>query len=250
MASATPQKIFNLPPGGCIRSASGFFCRLPTGAIAFIPSVFRLPWHPDAARIVEHEDVVRLLRAETIELVVSIALLLAGVHYFFSDILNFYMDALSLPLAVVAHVATVLVAILAVFAVNNASVSWLRIRMVASRPKAPGRFASDALRRWNTGQRVWFLSFLNGARAEHLNRISVLLYILMFLCSGPLLIIVLILLAVSGRAGTLNGSVGIMLAIYIAISVWALIESSLVLRQRMMAGRERREAKHTAVQGS
>jgi len=78
----------------------------------------------------------------------------------------------------------------------------------------------------------------------------VLLYIAMFVCSGPLLAVVLILLVSSGRAKTLDGSVGVMLALYIMIAVWALIESSLVLRQRMRAGRERREAKQTATQGS
>ena len=250
MASATPQKIFNLPPGACLRSASGFFCRLPTGPIAFVPSVFRLPWHPDAARIVGYQDVVRLLRAETIELVVSVILLLAGVHYFFSDILTFYMGLLSLPLAVAAHLVTTLAGILAVFALNNASVSWFRIRMVRGLPTAPNRFAADALKRWSDGQRVWFLSFLNGERAATLNRFAVVLYLMMFLCSGPLLAIILILLAASGKAKSLDGSVGIMLAVYIAISVWALIESSMVLRQRLQAGRERREAKQAAAQGS
>ena len=152
--------------------------------------------------------------------------------------------------AVAAHLVTTLAGILAVFALNNASVSWFRIRMVKGLPTAPDRFAADALKRWSDGQRVWFLSFLNGERAATLNRFAVLLYLMMFLCSGPLLAIILILLAASGKAKSLDGSVGIMLAVYIAISVWALIESSTVLRQRLQAGRERREAKQTAAQGS
>jgi hypothetical protein len=250
MASVSAQKIFNLPPGGCLRSASGFFCRMPSGAIAFIPSVFRLPWHPDTARIVTAPDIVKLLRAETIELSISVVLLLAGVHYFHSDIFAFYLDYLSLPLAVVAHLATTAAGIVGVFALNNASVSFVRVNMMKGLPKAPDRFAADALRNWSRGQRVWLLSFLSGDRAAALNRAAVVLYIMMFLCSGPLLAIVMILLVTSGKARSLDGSVGVMLAFYIMIAVWALVESSLVLRQRMLAGRARREAKQTAVQGS
>lgn len=249
MASVTAQKIFNLPPGGCLRSASGFFCRMPSGAVAFIPSVFRLPWHPDEARIVTYPDVIKLLRAETIEVSISVVLLLAGMHYFYSDILDFYMNFLSLPLAIVVHLATLAAGVVAVFALNNASASFVRIGMVKGLPKAPDRFAADSLRHWNKGQRIWLLSFLSGDRAAALNKAAVLLYIMMFLCSGPLLAIVLFLLVSSGRAKTLDGSVGVMLACYIMIAVWALIESSLVLRERMRAGRERREARDTAVQG-
>lgn len=246
MASVTAQKIFNLSPGGCLRSSSGFFCRMPSGAVAFVPSVFRLPWHPDAARIVTYPDVLKLLRAETIELSVSVVLLLAGVHYFYSDIFAFYLKFLSLPLAIVIHLATTVAGIVGVFALNNAGASFLRIGMVKDLPKAPDRFATDALRRWSKGQRVWLLSFLSGNTASALNKLAVLLYIMMFLCSGPLLAIVLLLLVTSGKAKTLDGSVGVMLAFYIMISVWALVESSLVLRQRMLAGRKRREAKQTA----
>ena len=209
-----------------------------------------MPWHPDAARIVSHADVVRLLRAETVELLTSVTLLIAGINYFFSDILNYYMDYLSLPLAVVAHLGTTLIGALLVFGINNASVSFVRVRMVRDLPKAPGNFTADALRRWAKGQRVWILSILGADRAAGLNKFAVLLYILMFLCSGPLLAIVLILLATSGRARTLDGTVSTVMAFYIVISLWALIESTLVLRQRMLAGRERRAAKDTAAQSS
>jgi hypothetical protein len=250
MASVTPQKIFNLPPGGCLRSASGFFCRLPTGAVAFVPSVFRLPWRSDAARIVTYDDVAKILRVETLELVTSVVLLIAGINYFFSDILDFYMEFLSLPLAVLAHLTTMLAGAVLIFALNNASVSCIRIRMVRTLPTAPGNFVADALRRWSKGQRVWLLSFLGGERAATLNKFAVLLYIMMFLCSGPLLAIVLILLAMSGRAHTLDSTVSVVLAFYIIVSVWAMVESSLVLRKRMLAGRGRREAKHTAAQSS
>lgn len=250
MASVTPQKIYNLRPGEFLRSAAGFFCKLPDGAVAFIPSVFRLPWQPGEARIVGPEDIVKLLRAELAELLIGIVLMIAGIHYFYSDILGFYMDMLSLPLAIVAHMMTTLGAILAVLALNNVSISFLRIRMTDGLPKAPGSFTVSALDRWSDRQRVWFLSFLNGERAANLNKIAVLLYLVMFLCSGPLLFIVLVLLAASGRAGTLNGMVGTALAIYIVISLWAFIESSTVLYQRMQAGRKRREAKQAMAQGS
>ena len=250
MASVTPQKIYNLRPGEFLRSAAGFFCKLPDGAVAFIPSVFRLPWQPSAARIVSPEDIVKLLRAELVELLIGIVLMVAGIHFFYSDILTFYMDTLSLPLAIVAHMMTTLAAILAVLALNNVSLSFLRIKMTDGLPKAPGNFTLSALNQWSGRQRVWLLSFLNGERAAQLNKFSVLLYLMMFLCSGPLLVIVLILLASSGRAHTLNGTVGIALAIYIVISLWALIESSSVLYQRMQAGKKRREAKQAVAQGS
>jgi len=248
MASATLQKIFNLQTGEFIRSSSGFFCRMPGGAIAFIPSVFRLPWQAKSARIVDSHDIARLLRAETMELATGLAFLFAGIHYFFSDILTFYMELLSLPLAIVAHVITTVTAIVVILALNNASVSIVRISMTKGLPKAPGSFTADALHRWSGKQRVWLLSFLNGERAANLNKMAVVLYLLMFLCSGPLLTIVLALLVTSGKAHTLNGSIGIMLALYIIISIWALIESTTVLFKRMQAGRRRREAKEAFVQ--
>lgn len=240
MAGGTFQRILAMPPGDFVRSSSGFFCRLPGGAIAFIPSVFRLPWHGESARIVDARDIARLLRAETIELAAGVILLIAGVHYFFFDILNFYMEALSLPLAVLAHTVTVAIAAAAIFALNNASFTCVRFRMVASRPKAPE--AAQALRGWRGGQRLWKLSFLNGNTAAHLNKFAVILYLLMFLCSGPLLVLVFILLIVSGKMHALDGTTGAMFAIYVVFSLWALVESSLVLHQRMQAGRSRRRA--------
>jgi hypothetical protein len=240
MAGGTPQRIVSMPPGGVVRSSSGFFCRLPRGGIAFIPSIFRMPWHADSARIVDAKDIARLLRAETIELATGVALLIAGIHYFFFDILNFYMAAMSLPLAVLAHAVTTALGVGVIFAVNNASFACVRVRMVADRPKAPE--AADALHGWRGAQRLWRLSFLRGDTAAQLNKFGVILYILMFLCSGPLLIIVLMLLVLSGRAHALDGATGAMFAIYIAVSLWALVESSLVLHQRMQAGRSRRRA--------
>ncbi len=246
MASGTLQRIYQLPPGGFVRSSSGFFCRLPTGAVAFIPSVFRLPWHPDAARIVGPQEIAKLLRAEMIELSVGVVLLLAGIHYFFFDILNFYMAALSLPLAVLAHGVTMAVMVAGVFSVNNMGFACVRMRMVSKLPKAPGTVATDALARWRGGQRLWSLSFLSGGTAANLNKIAVVFYLLMFLCSGPLLVIVLLLLFLSGRAHELDGVTALMFVFYIVISLWALVESSLVLRQRLEAGRRRRASRHPA----
>jgi hypothetical protein len=242
MAVGTLQRIFNLPPGGFLRSSSGFFCRLPNGAIAYIPSVFRLPWHADSARIVSAQDIAKLLRAETIELTAGVALLLAGIHYFFFDILDFYMVALSLPLAALAHGFTMAIAVAAVLALNNAGFACLRIRMVAALPKAPGTHAADGLSRWRGAKRLWNLSFLSGDTAANLNKFAVILYLLMFLCSGPLLLIVLLLLFISGKSHALDGMAGLMFALYLIVSLWALVESSLVLQQRMRAGRIRRRA--------
>lgn len=250
MASVTPQKIFNLRPGEFLRSAAGFFCRLPDGRVAFIPSLFRLPWQPGTARIVGPEDIVKLLRAELVELLIGIALMLAGIHYFYADILDFYTNLLSLPLAIVAHMVTTLAGIVAVLALNNVSVSFLRIRMTRALPRAQGEFTANALDRWSSRQRVWLLSFLNGEKAANLNKLAVMLYMMMFVCSGPLLVVVLILFAASGRAHTLDGTLGIVLALYMVISLWAFIESATVLYRRMEAGRKRREAKQAMAQGS
>lgn len=250
MASVTPQKILNLRPGEFLRSAAGFFCRLPDGRVAFIPSVFRLPWQPGDARIVGPEDIVRLLRAELVELLIGIGLMLVGIHYFFADILDFYADMLSLPLAIVAHMVTTFAGIIAVLALNNVSLSFLRIRMTRALPKAPGDFTANAMDRWSRRQRIWLLSFLSGEKAANLNKLAVLLYMMMFVCSGPLLIVVLILLATSGRAHTLDGTLGTILAFYIVISLWAFVESATVLYRRMQAGRKRREAKQAMAQGS
>lgn len=250
MASVTPQKILNLRPGEFLRSAAGFFCRLPDGRVAFIPSVFRLPWQPSAARIVGPEDIVKLLRAELAELLIGVVLMVLGIHYFYADILEFYAGLLSLPLAIVAHIVTTLAGILAVLALNNVSLSFLRINMTKALPRAPGDFTTSALDRWSSRQRIWILSFLNGEKAANLNKLAVVLYLMMFVCSGPLLIVVLILLATSGRAHTIDGMVGTVLAFYIVISIWAFVESSTVLYRRMQAGRKRREAKQAMAEGS
>ena len=225
-----------------MRTSSGFFCRMPNGAIAYIPSVFRLPWHADAARIVGPQEIAKLLRAEMFELSAGLVLLFAGIHYFFFDILNFYMAAMSLPLAVLTHAFTMAVFVAVVFSLNNAGFACVRVRMVSGLPKAPGTAAADMLVRWRGQQRLWSLSFLSGGTAANLNKMAVILYMLMFLCSGPLLAIVLLLLVVSGKAHALDGMAGLMFAFYIIISLWALVESSLVLHQRMQAGRSRRQA--------
>jgi hypothetical protein len=193
---------------------------------------------------------VKLLRAELVELLIGIALMLAGIHYFYADILDFYANLLSLPLAIVAHMVTTLAGIVAVLALNNVSVSFLRIRMTRALPRARGEFTANALDRWSSRQRVWLLSFLNGEKAANLNKLAVMLYMMMFVCSGPLLVVILILLAASGRAHTLDGTIGIVLAFYIVISLWAFIESATVLYRRMQAGRKRREAKQAMAQGS
>jgi hypothetical protein len=246
MAGGTLQQIFSMPPGGVVRSSSGFFCRLANGAIAFVPSVFRLPWHADAARIVGAPEIVKLLRAETAELAIGVMLLLAGIHYFFFDILNFYMAALSLPLAILAHIITTAAGVVLVLAVNNSGFACLRIGMVARLAKAPDGSAADAIAGWRTKQRLWKLSFLSADTAASLNKAAVVLYILMFLAAGPLLVIVLVLLVLSGKSSALDGAAGSIFALYIGVSIWALVESSMVLHQRMRAGRSRRRGRRLA----
>ncbi|MEM9683536.1 MAG: hypothetical protein AAF942_09745 [Pseudomonadota bacterium] len=246
MATASLQKIFGLPPGACLRSSSGYFCRLPNGAIAYVPSIFRLPWHPDTARLVGEQDIRRLLRAETVELVTGIALLLAAIHFFYADIMSFYTAALSLPLALLLHGITLVAGAACILILNNGGMACWRINLSKHLPKAPAGLMAEALGRWSAGHRVWALSFLSGERAANLNKAAVILYLLMFACSGPLLVVILVLVALSGKAQTLDGGGGVTLAVYVMISIWAFVESGLVLHQRMQAGRQRRIAKKAA----
>lgn len=249
MATASLHKIFGLPPGACLRSSSGYFCRLPNGAVAYVPSVFRLPWHPETARLVDEEDIRRLLRGETIELVSGIALLVAAVHFFYADIMAFYTAALSLPLALLLHGMTLVAGAAGILTLNNGGMACWRISLSKHLPKAPKGAMTAALKRWSAGHRVWSLSFLSGERAANLNKAAVILYLLMFACSGPLLIVILVLVALSGEARTLDGAAGVTLAVYVMISIWAFVESGLVLHQRMQAGRRRRIAKKAASAG-
>ena len=249
MATASLQKIFGLPPGACLRSSSGYFCRLPNGAVAYVPSIFRLPWHPETARLVNEEDIRRLLRGETIELVSGIALLVAAVHFFYADIMAFYTAALSLPLALLLHGVTLVAGAAGILMLNNGGMACWRFNLSRHLPKAPAGAMTAALKRWSAGHRVWSLSFLSGERAANLNKVAVILYLLMFACSGPLLIVILVLVALSGEARTLDGAAGVTLAVYVMISIWAFVESGLVLHQRMQAGRQRRIAKKAASAG-
>ena len=243
MTGGTLQKILDLPPGAFLRTGSGFFQRLPDGRIAFLPSIFRLPWHGKDAKIVDTKDINRLLRGETFEMVTGVGLLFVGIQYFFFDILNFYTEAISLPLALVAHVATMLFGVMAVFRLNNAPFSLLRVRAIANLPSAGNAFSYGELLAWQDRRRVWSLSLMTGNSVATLNKQTVLLYVAMFLCSGPMLIAILMVMIMSGAARSIDGNFATLFAIYCVLSVWAFIESALVLRQRMADGRRRRLAR-------
>lgn len=62
------QKLLNLAPGEFQRMHSGYFQGLPGGEIAFLPSIFRLPWHSKQPRIVGSEEISKILRAELIKI--------------------------------------------------------------------------------------------------------------------------------------------------------------------------------------
>ncbi len=243
MADASLHKILNLPPGGFLRTGSGFFQKLPSGEIAFLPSMCRMPWQLRHARIVGPQDIAKLLKTETLEILVGVALLFVGIHYFLFDILNFYMDVMSLPLAVTAHLLTVYLAIVGIFRLNNAPFALLRSRLMIDLPSAESVFSLDGLSYWHGGERVWRLSLMTGRAVDNLGRQAVIIYLLLFACSGPLLIGILIAMILSGAAQKLDGYFGIVFACYSALSLWAFIESSLVLARRMRAGRRRRLAR-------
>ena len=173
-------------------------------------------------------------------------LLFASIHYFFFDILNFYLDVLSLPLPVVAHLFTCLVGILLIFRINNAPFSLLRSQMSKDLPSATDSFPLDGLFSWQDARRIWSLSLMTGASVDQLSPQAIILYLAMFLCSGPLLVVILFVMLVSGTARELDGNLGILLALYCALSIWAFVESCLVLHQRIRAGRQRRLARYRA----
>ncbi len=243
MSGASLDKILNLPPGAFLRTGSGFFQKLPTGEIAFLPSLCRMPWHLRHARIVGQQDIAKLLRTETFEMLIGVALLFLCVHFFIFDILNLYMDVMSLPLAITAHLLTVYVSIVAILRVNNAPFAILRSRMMVDLPSAESVFSLEGLSQWHSGHRVWRLSLMSGAAVDNLGKQAVILYLLLFACSGPLLVGILIAMILSGAAQKLGGYMGIGFALYCALSLWAFVESSLVLAQRMRAGRRRRLAR-------
>lgn len=243
MSGASLEKILNLPPGAFLRTGSGFFQKLPTGEVAFLPSLCRMPWHLRHARIVSPQDIAKLLRTETYEMLIGVALLFLCVHFFIFDILNLYMDVMSLPLAITAHLLTVYVSIVAILRVNNAPFAILRSRMMIDLPSAESVFSLEGLSQWRSGRRVWSLSLMSGAAVDNLGKQAVILYLLLFACSGPLLVGIMIAMIFSGAAQNLGGYMGIGFALYCALSLWAFVESSLVLAQRMRAGQRRRLAR-------
>ncbi len=243
MSGASLHKILSLPPGNFLRTGSGFFQKLPNGEVAFLPSVCRMPWQLRHARIVGEQEIAKLLRTETYEMLIGVALLFLGIHFFIFDILNLYMAVMSFPLAVTAHLLTIYVAIMAILRVNNAPFAFLRRRMMIDLPSAESVFSLDGLNQWRNGRRVWKLSLMTGAAVDNLGKQAVILYLLLFVCSGPLLVFILIAMIASGAAQKLGGFLGIGFALYCALSLWAFVESSLVLAQRMRAGRRRRLAR-------
>lgn len=243
MSGASLQKILELPPGAFLRTGSGFFQKLPSGEVAFLPSLCRMPWHLRHARLVGPQEIAKLLRTETYELLIGVGLLFLGIHFFIFDILNLYMEVMSFPLAVTAHLLTIYVVVMTILRVNNAPFAFLRRRMMIDLPSAESVFSLDGLDKWRNGHRVWRLSLMTGAAVDNLGKQAVILYLLLFACSGPLLIFILIAMIASGAAEKLGGYLGIGFALYCALSLWAFVESSLVLAQRMRAGRRRRLAR-------
>ena len=250
MLGNTLEAILAMQPGEFYRSASGFFGRTQAGEIVFLPSVFRLPWHAKQPRVVSAGKIFSILRGERIEIAVAVFLLFAATHYFFFDILDFYLAVFGAPLAAAIHVLTVLAGILLIFRINNIPFAWLRARTVRNLPVNETVFTPEAFERWRMRQRLWKLSLLTGEAAAGLHKNAVLLYAFMFLCSVPLLAVIVTGVLASG-AGQDGDPVFLMLfGLYVALSLWAALESSLVLRQRMRAGRARRLAQRSEVEES
>ena len=247
MSDATLNKILSMPPGAVHRSASGFFQRMPDGSIAFLPSIFNLPWHAKQPRRVGPPEIARLLRAETREVMVGIAILIAAGHFFFFDIFDFYARALpNLPFAVTAHLLTMYIAVMAILRLNNIPFAVSRARIVDKLDVVSDGLSRSVLGRWRDSQRIWRFSLMTNGTAANLKKPTVILYLALFVCSLPLLVVILSVMLVTGAARDMDGGVATILIVYSGISVWAFLESSLVLRERMEAGRRRRLARQMA----
>jgi hypothetical protein len=233
------QPILDLRPGEVHRTASGFFQRLPNDSIAFLPSIFRLPWHAKTPRLVDIGEIRTLLRAETIELLSGIAMLILAAHYFFTDILRFYLDIMSLALAVVAHAFSIALTVALILYLNNAPFALLRQYKVRHRPYAPKSLTSDDLDRWRAQRKLWLLSVMSNEAAANLSRSGAVLHIVLFFCSLPLLMLITGYMLLAAPPGGIEESFGVGLAVYAALSLWGFLESSLVLRQQIKAGRRR-----------
>jgi hypothetical protein len=136
------HKLLNLRPGEFYRMHSGFFQGLPGGAIAFLPSIFRLPWHQKKPHIVNVDEIMKILRAESIELITLVVLFIILINFFFFEILDFYTALFNgdTLLAMVAHAVSMAILVLAVVLLNNAPL------FLAVQPH--GR--RSARRRWRT----------------------------------------------------------------------------------------------------
>jgi len=181
MANGTVETILGLPVGGFLRTSAGFFQRLPDGRIAFLPSIFRMPWHAKTPRIVDRPEIARLLRMESIEMTIAILMLLLAVHYYFLDILDFYLAALNLPMAIIAHTVSTVLSVILILYINNAPFSWLRARMASAMPIAEGAFAGNEFDDWHGPQKLWRLSLVTNENAASLRKGVVLLYLLLLL---------------------------------------------------------------------
>jgi len=70
----------------------------------------------------------------------------------------------------------------------------------------------------------------------------VLLCIDMFMCSAPLLAVIIFIVLTSGVGRAEDPAFLALFALYVALSLWAFVENGLVLR----AGHTRRRTRHTA----
>ena len=247
MSATTLDQILSMPPGGIHRSASGFFQRMTDGSIAFLPSIFSMPWHSKQPRRVGPGDIVRLLRMETREVLVGVAILIAAGYYFFFDILDFYTQALpNLPLAVAAHLLTMYLAVILIFRLNNIPFAASRARMVSKLDVVSDALTRGILGHWRESQRTWRLSLMTNGTAANLKKPTVVLYLVLFVCSLPLLVVILSVMLFTGTAREMDSGIAMILTVYSGVSVWAFLESTLVLRQRLEAGRRRRLARQMA----
>ena len=79
---------------------------------------------------------------------------------------------------------------------------------------------------------------------------AVLLYVFMFLCSAPLLAVIVTLTIMSGIGRNADTAFLTMFGLYAALSVWAFVESILVLRRRAQADRAQRQSQRPDVEGT
>ena len=235
------QKLLTLAPGEFHRMHSGYFQGLPRGDIAFLPTIFHLPWHSKKPRIVGHDEISKILKAELTEILVLIIFLLTIIHFFFFDIIDFYMNIFdgNLLLSALSHTITMIIFIILALLLNNIPFAWIRGHLISNLPIAGGALTSEALSKWHQERKLWVLSLTNDTKAASLRPWGVMFYIILFCISMPIFSFIIVYTLINERLSPDNISIITLFIVHGTLSIWGFIESIAVLKRRVKAAKER-----------